>query len=288
MKLNDFYKKLITLPKDVQKIASRAMFYASFAMQSTEKQVFGEHSGGGSDTGTAEMLGAHTLLGQLKGGVHTNQTKELEEKYMRIMDNAPLVQIKYKPILNKKGEVVGVEAVALRGEEFTKKGLADKLLSEWEDKTDKTDNFPIEYGLKVQRVLVNEEDLVENPKAKKEFVSNLYIDYATLNTGHDDDFIYDYLLEEVCDAVQVKTLDTNTKLIELYTNLSKYAEAYYYFQGDELISKLSKDLTHITLIQKNHKNNEIFLYKVENMRDIKNVGGKLLFKFEATLVIASI
>lgn len=284
MNINNFYQKLITLPKEAQKAASRALLYASFAMHSTEKQVFGGYSTDGSDTGAAETIGAHTLLGQIKGGVHTNQTKEFEEKYLRIMDNTPLVQITYKPILNKKGDVVAMEVIPQRGQELTKEQLSNKFLLEWESKTDKSDDYPIEYGVKIKRILINEEELVDNPKAKKEFISNFYIEYAISATG--DDFNYEYPLEEVCDAVQVKTLNDNTKLVELYTNLSKYAEAYYYYKSQPFLDKLKQDITHITLLQRTHREDEIFLYKVSSMREVKEIGGKILIKFEATLVAA--
>lgn len=280
MTLTDLYTKIITLPKEVQKAASRAMFYAGFAMQSTEKQMFAQSSSDDFGPGVVETMGAHTLLGQLKGGVHSNQTKELEQKYLRIMDNAPLVQMEYKPVMNKKGEVVGVEAVAKRGEELTKEQLAAKLLSEWECKTDKTDDFPIEYGLKIKRVLVNEDELVENPEAKKEFLSNLYLEYAPLEG--ESEFLYEYPLEEVTEAVHVKTISSTRKLIEFYTGLSRFTEGYYHYQGEALLGRLKSDITHITLVRRTHRDDEIFVYKIEEMRDVKEVSGKLLLKFEVS------
>lgn len=278
MTLTDLYTKIVTLPKEVQKAASRAMFYAGFAMQSTEKQILVCKAPNDFGHGVAETMGSHTLLGQLKGGVQTNQTKELEQKYLRIMDNAPLVKMEYKPIMNKKGEVVGVEAVAKRGEELTKEQLENKLLSEWESKTDKTDNLPIEYGLKIKRVLINEEELVENPEAKKEFVSNLYLEYVSLES----EFIHEYPLEEVTEVVHVKTISPTRKLIEFYTSLSRFTEGYYHYQGEDSLERLKSSITHITLVRRTHRDDEIFVYKIEGMRGIKEVGTKLLLKFDVS------
>lgn len=280
MTLNDLCAKIITLPKEIQKVASRAMFYAGYALQSTEKSAVSNPSADIFSAGIVESKGAHSLLGKLKGGTHSNQTKELEQKYLRIMDNAPLVKIEYKPIVNKDGDVVGMEAVVKRDGLLTKEQLEIKQLNEWKEKTDKTDDFPIEYGLKIKRQLVNEEDLIEDPNAKKEFISNLYLEYVTSEI--DDSFIYEYPLEEAIEAVHVKTISPTRKLVEFYTNMTRYTEGYFYYGNQTLLDQLKSDVTHITLIRRTHRDDEIFVYKIEEMREIKEIAGKLLFKFEVS------
>ena len=280
MTLNDLCAKIVTLPKEIQKAASRAMFYAGYAMQSTEKQVVSNPSSNIFSAGIVESIGAHSLLGQLKGGTHSNQTKELEQKYLRIMDNAPLVQIEYKPIFNKEGDVVSMEAVVKRDGLLTKEQLEIKQLNEWKEKTDKADDFPIEYGLKIKRQLVNEDELIDNPQAKKEFVSNLYLEYLTPDS--DNPFVYEYPLDESTEAVHVKTISPTRKLVELYTNMTRFTEGYFYYRNQSLVDQLKSDVTHITLIRRTHRDDEIFVYKIEEMHEVKEIAGKLLFKFEVS------
>lgn len=273
MKLTTFYQKLTSLPEDIKKATARAMFYAGFAMQSTEKQVFASTKDNAAMT---QMMGAHTTLGQLLGGVVSEQTKIMEAKYTRILDELPYYHVDLEMVMDADGEY-RFRASSDLTKRHTKESYDDKLMKQWVSRTDKSDNYPIDFGLLINRVWQNVEECTVSPDTEKVFSSNFYL--SALNPAETQDCN----LDEVTEVVHVKSLggDDRLKLLEFYTPLNRTVMPYYFYQSEGVADYLN-GIQFVTLIKKSHREDEIFLYRIKEFKAVKEHNGKLLIKAIAT------